>query len=386
MFGIPEVIFLLLCLLVVYFRSGLGHLIHHISNHINTSTTIFDPPPNMMARGGSARIPSRRIQPFPNRPNQSPEQTTTHYPTPKDCAMVKGILAKAANFPPELADIVMDFAEYWACSVASIDYSVTANQNHAIHGGRSDENQMLLRTEPLGLTTWHSNDEELWHAEAPACKIEEEYPRKELERFVEGPPSTLEHPFRKIIFDIVSRDQGWSHEPDTHHTYRSSWTWFDAGIDRFDKAHNCSAGCNCTENLKSESSSSREKVPTTCAIRPVWPPLKKKDSSEKEKKNSSDYEYDHQLHSTSDHKIRCNRVAEHDWQHHHIEWSWADAIDPDSNAGKELEANGRGSATGNGNFLRSLKVGDMVTVWGRARFPGWANRIQKVEVQVYWAQ
>jgi hypothetical protein len=106
----------------------------------------------------------------------------------------------------------------------------------------------------------------------------------------------------------------------------------------------------------------------------VWPPLK-------ENLN----EYDHYLHATPDHKIQCNRVAEHDWQHYHIEWSCTDDIDPESSAGQELEAIGRGSATGDGSFLRSLKVGDMLTVWGRARFPGWTNRIQKVEVKVYWA-
>jgi hypothetical protein len=125
----------------------------------------------------------------------------------------------------------------------------------------------------------------------------------------------------------------------------------------------------------------------------VWPLLKENRNSEQcnskkgdsEKQESSNYKYDHQLLPTADHKIRCNRVAEHDWQHHHIEWCWTDAIDPDSSAGQELEANGRGSATGNGSFLKSLKVGDMVTVWGRARFPAWVNKIQKVEVKVYWA-
>ncbi|KAI0542770.1 hypothetical protein GGR58DRAFT_170322 [Xylaria digitata] len=322
----------------------------------------------MMDPPGRLRIPFRRRNPLNNQSlgtaKPPPELKNTHKPTPKECAEVKGILGKATNFPPELVDIVMDFAEYWACSVSSIDYSGTPNGQFSISGGNESENTFLLRTEPLGLTTWHPNDQDSWRAAAPARKLVEEYPRKELERFIEGPPSTLGHPFRKIVFDIVSKDQGWSHEPNTHHTYRSSWTWFDAGIDRFDKGH----------TSESETPNGSEKVPTTGAIRPVWPPLKENLS-----------EYDHALHPTADHKIQCHRIGEHDWQHHRIVWSCMDNIDPESSAGQELDSIGRGSATGDGSFLRSLKVGDMLTVWACARFPGWSNHIQKVRVEVYWA-
>ncbi|KAI1427395.1 hypothetical protein F5Y12DRAFT_169990 [Xylaria sp. FL1777] len=331
----------------------------------------------MITRGGRAMIPFRRVpltNPSSNRPEPTPpELKYTHKPTPKECAEVKRALATATNFPPELVDIIMDFAEYWACSVASIDYSVTADRGLAIHGGTGGgENRFILRTEPLGLTAWHSEKPKLWQAAAPARRLGKEYPRAELERFIEGPPSTLDHPFRKIVFDIVSRDQGWSDAIDTHGTCRSSWTWFDAGIDRFDKAHTCSGEND--ERSETEGSNSSEKVPTTCAIRPIWPPLKETSS-----------EYDHQLLPTADHRIQCNYVADHEWQHHRVEWSCTDNIDPTSNAGKELDSVGRGSATGDGTFLRSLKVGDMLTVWGRARFPGWMNSVQKVQVEVYWA-
>ncbi|KAI0487430.1 hypothetical protein F4859DRAFT_464920 [Xylaria cf. heliscus] len=319
---------------------------------------------------GRPRVPFRRV-PLTNGPERPPELSNTLERTPKDCAEARRLLSKAAKFPPEIIDIVLDFAEYWACSVASVDYSVTANGHLAIPGGGQRENKLLLRTEPLGLTTWHPNDQDRWQAAAPTCKLDEEYPRAELESFVEGPPSSLEHPVRKIVFDIVSRDQGWSHDVESHHTFRHSWTWFGAGIDRFDKGHTHSEDGVGSE---SETSSSSVKVPTVGAIRSVWPHLKETLT-----------EYDHSLHPVPDHMIQSNRVAEHDWQQYHIEWSWTDRVDPKSNAAKELAANGRGSATGDGSFIRSLKVGDMVTVWGHARFPGWTNSIQKVQVRTYWA-
>ncbi|GAP93012.1 hypothetical protein SAMD00023353_3100200 [Rosellinia necatrix] len=331
----------------------------------------------MINRGGRTGMPSRRVplvnprvptsQPLP------PESKNSHELTPKQCVEARHVIGKATKFPPEIVDIVMDFAEYWVCSVTSIDYSTTDMRELIIYSGRDRENQFLLRTEPLGLTKWHTTDHDGWQAAAPAYRLSEEYPREELERFVEGPPSTLEHPFRKIIFDIVSRDQGRSDDYSTYHTFRSSWTWFDAGIDRFDKGH--ARSVDCTENTGPETTPcGSKKTPTTSAIRPIWPPS-----------NGDLPNYDHCLLPTEDHKIQCNRVAEKDWQHHHIEWSWTDNIDPESSAGVELEANGRGSATGDGSFLRNLKVGDMLTVWGRSRFIGWANHVQKVQVRVYWA-
>lgn len=128
------------------------------------------------------------------------------------------------------------------------------------------------------------------------------------------------------------------------------------------------------ESTQAKTSSEPQDVPTTGAIRPVWPLLKE---------NSS--EYNHELHQSPSHMIKCNRLAEHDWQHHHVEWSWKDDIDPESSAGRELIGVGRGVATADGSFIRSLKLGDMVTVWGRARFAGWTNSVEKVTVQVYWA-
>ncbi|KAJ8112697.1 hypothetical protein ONZ43_g5335 [Nemania bipapillata] len=165
------------------------------------------------------------------------ELKNNHEPSPGQCHEVKRILAKASKFPPEIVDIVMDFAEYWVCTMASIDYSGTPNGHFAIHGAREDENTFLLRTEPLGLTTWHPDDQGRWKAAAPARKLNEEYKREELAGFIEGPDSGFKHPFRKVVFDITSKDQGWGGEPGTRRTFQQSWTWFDVGIDRFDKGH-----------------------------------------------------------------------------------------------------------------------------------------------------
>lgn len=127
-------------------------------------------------------------------------------------------------------------------------------------------------------------------------------------------------------------------------------------------------------DAESEASQNAGKGPSTRAIRPIWPPLQPDLSG-----------YHHQLAATDDHLIQRNKTAVREWQHHHVEWSWNDNIDPKSEAGLELKELGRGPATRDGSFLKNLKVGDMLTVWARSRFPGWTNHIQKVEVRVYWA-
>lgn len=53
------------------------------------------------------------------------------------------------------------------------------------------------------------------------------------------PTPRLLNPVRKIVFRIKSRDQGWGGEVDKKGTYKGSWTWFEAGLERFDSEATC---------------------------------------------------------------------------------------------------------------------------------------------------
>jgi hypothetical protein len=70
-----------------------------------------------------------------------------------------------------------------------------------------------------------------------------------------------------------------------------------------------------------------------------------------------------------------------------VEWSWTDDIDPSiaDTRLEELVKAGRGRGTGNGEFVRSLTLGDVVTVWGHARFAAWKNFVESVRIDIYWA-
>lgn len=83
--------------------------------------------------------------------------------------------------------------------------------------------------------------------------------------------------------------------------------------------------------------------------------------------------------------VRRNKRADRAWQEHEIVWSWRDDVKPDSDAGKALEDDGRGRETGSGEFVRNLQVGDVVTLWTKARFPAWVSNVKEASIDVYWA-
>ncbi|KAH9889154.1 hypothetical protein F4778DRAFT_393216 [Xylariomycetidae sp. FL2044] len=346
----------------------------------DTNPSISSPAAMDNRRG--PRIPARRIplvpRPTERRTPQPPKLSSVYETEPEDVARVKRILTKAGNLPPEVIDVILDFGEYWVCSATIIDYTTTLSQYHMIRGSRPDEDQLLLRTEPIGLTKWKPSNAELWRRQAAPKPLNAEFSREHLEKLAQAPVSSLSHPVRKITFDTISRDQGTAAGREDHGTYRYSWTWFDAGLDRFDRDHRCTDKCPG----RPDPDTSQDPDMQFCAVRPVWPPLK----TAAEGEGNQEPSYDHSLHSDGSHQIQRNKLAAKEWEHHHVEWRWDDDIDPDSIAARtELDAKGRGAGTGNGEFVRNLKLGDMVTVWGRARFPGWCNSVKKVEVRVYWA-
>ena len=141
----------------------------------------------------------------------------------------------------------------------------------------------------------------------------------------------------------------------------------------------------------------------TCAIRALWPPSVPVDSSVPALRSqtgpnanpdsnpntptpaATGAQYHHTLQPAPDHLIQRNILASRNYEHHRVEWSATDNVDPESPEADKLVAAGRGRATGNGAFVKSLKLGDMVTVWARARYPAWVNNVKRVEVRVYWA-
>ncbi|KXJ93876.1 hypothetical protein Micbo1qcDRAFT_201819 [Microdochium bolleyi] len=372
---------------------------------------------------------------------QQSDQDQVFYPTLDQVKEAKVILADK-RLPPEIVNMIMDKAEYWASTKTAVNFRDLGMRVLSISGGYPQgENRFLLRSHPIGLTKWRlpaseapesgpwseeakpkvvANDddvrdslraEDLHGSQAEqaapsslsttkpveskatlaiATQKQTDHSKDTLEMFTDLSRPTLGNPVRKIVFDIVSGDQG--HAPlgpgmRKDAPYDGSNTWFDAGVDRFDKTLQESIVPGDTDETEPGHDLS---VLSPDMIRPVWPLSKVNDTEDEDRsrvrgrvinEEPGPYSYVHALHPDPQHAIQRNRRAQREMQHHHVEWTWLDSsITGDEDVGFVGHNPG-----GNGDFVRSLRLGDMVTVWGRARYRGWNNNVQRVEVRVFYA-
>lgn len=231
-----------------------------------------------------------------------------------------------------------------------------------------------------------------------------EYPLEQFQKWIGGPTDIIKHPCRKIVFTITSHDQGWANNARLDRgTYRGSYTWFEAGLERFDKtaikpkANNEEAEAAVAmgddelgekallkNDKTSEASSSSTKPKKGLNLPEPYLPvyaLRSKYPTVDSQRNPPIFHHD--LLASPEYTIQYNKTATRDDTTHRVEWSWKDGENPLTD--HQLRDLGRGIGTGNGEFVRSLKPGDVVTVWGKTRFGGWANHIKDVKVDVYWA-
>ncbi|KAL0937483.1 uncharacterized protein CTRU02_207214 [Colletotrichum truncatum] len=344
-----------------------------------------------------------------------PNQPGQYKPSPIDVIVVRVTLERAFNLPPELLDLIIDQAEYWPHSEASLVYQVqTARDALRIVGGTAEgENKLLVRCPPIGYVDYKKVGEAFKTAPLPPKSADgsvateplrnltlmepssspteptREAPREYFTGSMTQPPALI-HPVRKIVFKFRSRDQGWGGSYDDQGTYHGSWTWFEAGLEKFDKDRKCDGSCKQSASKQpsdSEPPNSTNSDPSnsdpeaanlcTCGLQSVYPPLVASPDGK--------LAYHHHVKPLENLKIQANKTATREFLNHEVIWSWTDNIHPESTEGDHLEEIGRGRGTGSGRFVRSLKLGDVVTVWGKARFGGWCNHVESVKVEIYWA-
>ena len=341
-----------------------------------------------------------------------------YLPSYADVFVVKAMLGHAGNLPLELVDAIIDHAEYWPHTHAEADSTrlITVPSRSF---STSANNLFLCRTPPLGFT------------EAPAAEDDDngaaEYSTRGLEpRPLPNPdpahpghdatclPDTIqgwlpaqqstpvERPCRKIVFTIVSRDQGWANNLQDKGTYKGSYSWFDVGLERYGRTP-------APPQEERGDDSSHSSMPPDVKLYSVIPAVVETDASPAEPQPNP-YTHYFPLLPGAD-RLQSNRVAVRQWTKHKVVWSWTDgggptgadvaadhvvatdegtqgaedAPGPEATEEHPLDKIGRGSATGDGEFVRSLCVGDVVTVWAKARFPGWVNSVQSMQVDVFWA-
>jgi hypothetical protein len=228
-----------------------------------------------------------------------------------------------------------------------------------------------------------------------------------------------EVPCRKIVFTIKSHDQGWGGPPRCRGTYNGSSTWFDVGLETLSATRDNQLSQYRSASTEQNPMLSRRDVeeerdgsmysasgstPLPCFYIPDPQSTSTKPDSilctthtitpETHRRTvvANDPNEDPKLLVNFRHPLNpgldClqrNLTATRDTTEHVITWSCTDNTDPDSVDGKKLDEQGRGRETANGEYVRNLKVGDVVTVWAKARYGGWVNTVEEVKIDVYWA-
>ena len=248
------------------------------------------------------------------------------------------------------------------------------------------------------------------HKPAPPRKLVKTADPAVFRKHANYPTPRLPHPVRKIVFSIRSHDQGWAGQTGEGE-YRGSYTWFDAGLEKFESDMNCKlrnyAPCEnisqlsidndagepmCVPDVRYESVTTEAPGLPNCALRSIQPPLRADAPENAHKLHEHEglgpatiYYYEHPLLSTEKYLIQKNKTASKRSRTYRVTWSYLDDTDPESIEGIALADMGRGSETATGEFVRNLELGDMVTIWGKARFPGWVNVVEKAKVEIFWA-
>ncbi|KAF8854298.1 hypothetical protein BDZ45DRAFT_656811 [Acephala macrosclerotiorum] len=310
-----------------------------------------------------------------------------------DVIEVKNDLFKGLKLPMEIVDAIVDFAEYWPHTT-----TIRRSGELSISAGRGlEEEKLLLRSYPLGYlpnpldtTKCRMLDE----ASFPTVKSQ---PWKTIEE-VQGEATDevrnkwllashmkSDHPCRKIVFTIKSHDQGWGGGPQNRGTYKGSYTWFDVGKEELVAFREGQEPATLpTEEVHTLEINEDEcdSPAITCAFHTVLP------RTESIQTSSDDVDIEYYFHHPLEPDTSClqrNVTANRNMQTHKIVWSCDDNVDPDSVDRKALDDQGRGRATATGDFVRGMRIGDVVTVWGKARFAAWVNVIEEVRIDIYWA-
>lgn len=340
---------------------------------------------------------------------------TDYEPSIPDVLVVKAMLGKGLHLPPELIDSIVDQAEYWPHTSAMVDYTVETGSMHVIRGRSQgfpgSENELLLRSVPLGFPRWPkagtaAPDANIQRAESAPVLPGTPFPPDVFQDLIGSPIPTVTHPCRRIVFTIRSQDQGWGGDYEHQGTYHGSWTWFEAGLQRWclkepetttpatEPQAETAADAETTPTTQDPLEASPENTPNHTPPKPsftlrdlatITPPVVHP-SATPALGDPALLEFQHGLLPDDRFRIQSNKTAARELLEHQVIWSHTDNTPAtDEVAVEKLTRAGRGGGTADGSFVRDLRLGDVVTVWGMARFPGWVNYVDMIKMDVYWA-
>ncbi|ESZ96588.1 hypothetical protein SBOR_3090 [Sclerotinia borealis F-4128] len=342
--------------------------------------------------------------------NMQYHDSDRYQPSLEDVLTVKNILYTLrpdSPLPLELIDTILDLSEYWPHTTTAFPLSShqepTINREIIVRAGGAGEDRLILRSLPIGCIKGNNdqafqmpseNQTQYFTQERKPWPKDREIPQNATEEVLKKWAETSQirggFPCKKIVFRIKSHDQGWGGVRADKGTYRGSYTWFDVGLERTYAAREAKPFYNDPEfrlpNTGEQASGSMNEI--ICALQTIIPDVQNNPNYNPENTTNPRAQnplmFKHGLNPDNTY-LQKNKTATSASQEHTIVWRFNDDIHPESPEADDLEAQGRGRESANGDFVRNLKTGDVVTVWAKARYPGWANTVEEVSIDVYWA-
>ncbi|OJD26318.1 hypothetical protein ACJ73_02304 [Blastomyces percursus] len=266
----------------------------------------------------------------PDAPNKSTAgNIPTYSPSPADVGEVRAMLKSTRPaLPTEIADIVLDFADYSVKDMLA--FNPRTDYRIGSHG-----------PEVYGLILKGPQIRELKQSGGELRDLR----------------------IKAVRFEIVSHDQGWGGEAGTQGTYHGAFSWFEATILR--RKQRSGAGVVPPPNVEPPVPD-RTYIGYSEAYRPFgWD-------------FATDDKGDMLIWS-----VQQNKVAVGEHQTREIVWM----LDGDGVKGHE-QAKSKDEDTGSGpgdGFVRTLRPGDVICLWARAIYPGWANVVKKAKIEVAYS-
>ncbi|PGH33538.1 hypothetical protein GX50_03610 [[Emmonsia] crescens] len=283
----------------------------------------------------AAPSPGPSAQPTAGTPSEPPPESIAenpvtpppYSPSPTDIGLARALLKSTQPaLPTEIADIILDFADY------SVKDVVTFNPSRVFSISSRGPGVYGLVLKGPQIRELKQNGLELRDLKLEAVR-----------------------------FEIASHDQGWGGEWGSEGTYSGAFSWFEATILR--RLGHPGVGVEPPPNIGPEDN---YKTPA--------------DYSEAYRRFGWDF-------ATDDNgnmliwPVQKNKVARRETQTREIVWMLDGGDGEGHQAGSKGDA---GSGSGEG-FVRALQPGDVICLWARAIYPGWANFVEKAVIEVAYS-
>ncbi|KAG2092647.1 uncharacterized protein F5147DRAFT_722013 [Suillus discolor] len=283
-------------------------------------------------------------------------ESTEYQPSVADVLRLKRYLQR--KLPMELIERIIDEASYWPHSTLYIERPITVP---LYREGKRSEEGIFIRTLPLGV---HGTEGEFRilekDFEAGGAAWERKLLLGRLDDTLPSAPMLSSHPCRKIEF------QNWTHDQRLRkqfpHTFTASYVWCDVSIERLETPISDTIEWPA-RFLFNECKTELSIIPQDTGS-PLFPLSTKLSKNLAAKTSGSDHTMFWHANDGFD------KDADGDCFWHFLDNTF------DRQDAKTAEV---------GKMVRSLRVGDCMSLFAHSRFPNSEGKVHQARVTVYWA-